>query len=125
MTLPTFSMRQLLEAGCHFGHQAHRWNPKMAPFIYGARNNIHIVDLAQTVPLLHQALVKVSDTVGQRWPRAVRRHQADGVGRHCRRCQALGAVLHEPPLARRYADQLENDFGLDPALAHAGRSPLR
>jgi small subunit ribosomal protein S2 len=65
MTLPTFSMRQLLEAGCHFGHQAHRWNPKMAPFIYGARNNIHIIDLAQSVPLLHQALVKVSDTVAK------------------------------------------------------------
>jgi small subunit ribosomal protein S2 len=63
MTVPAFNMRQLLEAGVHFGHQAHRWNPKMAPFIYGARNNIHIVDLTQTVPMLHQALVKVSDTV--------------------------------------------------------------
>jgi len=64
--LPTFNMRQLLEAGVHFGHQNHRWNPKMAPFIFGARNNIHIVDLAQTVPLLHQALVKVSDVVAGR-----------------------------------------------------------
>ena len=63
MTLPAFNMRQLLEAGVHFGHQSHRWNPKMAPFIYGARNNIHIIDLTQTTPLLHQALVKVSDTV--------------------------------------------------------------
>jgi small subunit ribosomal protein S2 len=65
MTLPAFNMRQLLEAGVHFGHQSHRWNPKMAPYIFGARNNIHIVDLAQTVPLLHQALVKVSDVVAQ------------------------------------------------------------
>ncbi|MEW5965009.1 MAG: 30S ribosomal protein S2 [Pseudomonadota bacterium] len=63
MTLPAFNMRQLLEAGVHFGHQSHRWNPKMAPFIFGARNNIHIIDLTQTTPLLHQALVKVSDTV--------------------------------------------------------------
>ena len=63
MALPAFNMRQLLEAGCHFGHQSHRWNPKMAPFIFGARNNIHIIDLAQSVPLLHQALVKVSDVV--------------------------------------------------------------
>jgi small subunit ribosomal protein S2 len=63
MTLPAFNMRQLLEAGVHFGHQSHRWNPKMAPFIYGARNNIHIVDLTQTTPMLHAALVKVSDTV--------------------------------------------------------------
>ena len=63
MTLPMFNMRQLLEAGVHFGHQSHRWNPKMAPFIYGARNNIPIIDLTQTTPMLHQALLKVSDTV--------------------------------------------------------------
>lgn len=65
MALPDFSMRQLLEAGVHFGHQTHRWNPKMAPYIYGDRNNIHILDLAQTVPLLHRALQKVSDTVAR------------------------------------------------------------
>jgi small subunit ribosomal protein S2 len=58
-------MRQLLEAGAHFGHQSHRWNPKMAPYIYGARNSIHIIDLAQTVPLLHRALKAVSDTVSK------------------------------------------------------------
>jgi small subunit ribosomal protein S2 len=63
MALPDFSMRQLLEAGVHFGHQTHRWNPKMAPYIFGARNNIHVIDLSQTVPLLHQALKVVSDTV--------------------------------------------------------------
>jgi small subunit ribosomal protein S2 len=65
MALPDFSMRQLLEAGVHFGHQTHRWNPKMAPFIYGSRNNIHIIDLAQTVPMLHRALQQVSDTVAK------------------------------------------------------------
>jgi small subunit ribosomal protein S2 len=65
MALPDFTMRQLLEAGVHFGHQKHRWNPKMAPFIYGVRNNIHIMDLAQTVPMLHRALAAVSDTVAQ------------------------------------------------------------
>ncbi|MBN9081878.1 MAG: 30S ribosomal protein S2 [Rhizobiales bacterium 62-17] len=65
MSLPDFSMRQLLEAGAHFGHQSHRWNPKMGPYIFGARNNIHIIDLAQTVPLLHQALKAVSDTVSK------------------------------------------------------------
>ncbi len=63
MALPEFTMRQLLEAGVHFGHQKHRWNPKMAPFIYGIRNNIHILDLAQTVPMLHQALEAVSNAV--------------------------------------------------------------
>jgi small subunit ribosomal protein S2 len=56
-------MRQLLEAGVHFGHQKHRWNPKMAEYIYGVRNNIHIIDLAQTVPLLHRALQAVTDVV--------------------------------------------------------------
>jgi len=65
MALPDFSMRQLLEAGVHFGHQSHRWNPKMADYIFGARNNIHIIDLAQTVPLLHRALQAVSDTVAK------------------------------------------------------------
>ena len=63
MALPDYNMRQLLEAGVHFGHQTHRWNPKMAPYIFGDRNGIHIIDLAQTVPLLHQALVAVRDTV--------------------------------------------------------------
>lgn len=63
MALPDFTMRQLLEAGVHFGHQKHRWNPKMGSYIFGVRNNIHIIDLAQTVPLLHQALKAVSDTV--------------------------------------------------------------
>ena len=63
MALPDYSMRQLLEAGVHFGHQTHRWNPKMATFIFGARNGVHIIDLAQTVPLLHQALVAISDVV--------------------------------------------------------------
>src|SRR5579862_6836289 len=65
MSVPDFSMRQLLESGAHFGHQSHRWNPKMAPYIYGARNSIHIIDLAQTVPLLHRALQLVSDTVAK------------------------------------------------------------
>ncbi|MFL9824897.1 30S ribosomal protein S2 [Rhodoplanes sp. SY1] len=65
MALPDYSMRQLLEAGVHFGHQAHRWNPKMKDYIFGARNNIHIIDLAQTVPLLHQALKTISDTVAR------------------------------------------------------------
>ena len=63
MALPEFSMRQLLEAGVHFGHQTHRWDPKMKQYIFGDRNGIHIVDLSQTVPLLHQALVKIRDVV--------------------------------------------------------------
>ncbi len=65
MALPDFSLRQLLEAGVHFGHQKHRWNPRMEPFIYGDRNGIHILDLTQTVELLEQALVAVRETVAK------------------------------------------------------------
>jgi small subunit ribosomal protein S2 len=63
MALPEFSMRQLLEAGVHFGHQKHRWNPKMERHIFGVRNDIHILDLSQTVPALQRALQLISDTV--------------------------------------------------------------
>jgi small subunit ribosomal protein S2 len=56
MAMPTFTMRQLLEAGVHFGHVTRRWNPRMEPYIFGVRNNIHIIDLQQTVPMLHGAL---------------------------------------------------------------------
>ena len=65
MALPEFSMRQLLEAGVHFGHQTARWNPKMGEYIYGARNGIHIMDLTQTVPMLDQALQVIRDTVAK------------------------------------------------------------
>ena len=88
MALPAFNMRQLLEAGVHFGHQSHRWNPKMAPFIYGSRNKIHILDLTQTVPMLHQALLKVSDTVaggGRVLFVATKRAASDGIAEAAKR----------------------------------------
>jgi small subunit ribosomal protein S2 len=65
MALPEFTLRQLLEAGVHFGHQTQRWNPRMGEYIYGSRNGIHIMDLTQTVPLLDQALKVVRDTVAK------------------------------------------------------------
>jgi small subunit ribosomal protein S2 len=65
MALQPVGMRQLLEAGAHFGHQTHRWNPKMQNYIFGARNNIHIIDLAQTVPLINTALKTISDAVSR------------------------------------------------------------
>jgi small subunit ribosomal protein S2 len=89
MALPDFSMRQLLEAGVHFGHQTHRWNPKMGPHIYGARNNIHIIDLAQTVPLLYRALKQVSDTVaggGRVLFVGTKRQASDAIAEAARRC---------------------------------------
>lgn len=65
MALPEFTMRQLLEAGVHFGHQTQRWNPRMGEFIYGARNGIHIIDLTQTVPLLDAALNAIRETTSK------------------------------------------------------------
>jgi small subunit ribosomal protein S2 len=61
MAMPEFNMRQLLEAGIHFGHNTQRWNPKMKPYIFGVRNNVHIIDLQQTVPMLDQGLKAVRD----------------------------------------------------------------
>ena len=63
MAMPEFSMRQLLEAGVHFGHHTRRWNPKMRPFIFGVRNGVHILDLQQTVPMLDQSLRTIRDIV--------------------------------------------------------------
>ena len=63
MAMPTFTMRQLLEAGVHFGHHTRRWNPKMKPYLFGVRNGVHIIDLTKTVPLLEQALQQVRQVV--------------------------------------------------------------
>ena len=65
MALPEFSLRQLLEAGVHYGHQTQRWNPRMGEFIYGEKNGIHIIDLTQTVPMLDAALQAIRDTVAK------------------------------------------------------------
>lgn len=89
MALPTFNMRQLLEAGVHFGHQTHRWNPKMDTYIFGSRNNIHIIDLAQTVPLLHQALVTISDTIargGRLLFVGTKRQASDAIAESAKQC---------------------------------------
>ena len=89
MALPEFSMRQLLEAGAHFGHQTHRWNPKMKGFIFGERSNIHIIDLSQTVPLLHQALVKVREVAasgGRILFVGTKRQAAEPVAQAAQRC---------------------------------------
>jgi small subunit ribosomal protein S2 len=89
MALPDYSMRQLLEAGAHFGHQTHRWNPKMKRFIFGERSGIHILDLSQTVPLLHQALVKTRDVVskgGRVLFVGTKRQASDPVSAAAKRC---------------------------------------
>ncbi|MCQ2965328.1 MAG: 30S ribosomal protein S2 [Alphaproteobacteria bacterium] len=65
MALPTFTMRQLIEAGVHFGHNTRRWNPKMKEFIFGTRENVHIIDLQQTVPMLYQAMQAAHDVAAK------------------------------------------------------------
>lgn len=65
MAMPEFTMRQLLEAGVHFGHRTRRWNPKMRPFIFGVRNDVHILDLQQTVPMLDQSLRTIREIVAK------------------------------------------------------------
>ena len=89
MALPSFTMRQLLEAGVHFGHRTGRWNPKMAPFIFGARNKIHVIDLQQTVPLLYRALSAVRDTVaggGRVLFVGTKRQASDKIAEAAKRC---------------------------------------
>ena len=89
MALPAFTMRQLLEAGVHFGHNTRRWNPKMAPYLFGVRNKIHIIDLQETVPLLHQAMVAVKEVVaagGRVLFVGTKRQAADKVADAGKRC---------------------------------------
>ncbi len=89
MALPEFSMRQLLEAGAHFGHQTHRWNPKMDRYIFGVRSNIHVIDLSQTVPMLHQALVKAREVAasgGRILFVGTKRQASDPIATAAKRC---------------------------------------
>lgn len=89
MALPEFTLRQLLEAGVHFGHRTQRWNPKMAPFIFGVRNDIHIIDLTQTVPMLHQALVALRDAAaggGRVLFVGTKRQAAEAIAAAAKRC---------------------------------------
>ncbi len=89
MALPEFSMRSLLEAGAHFGHQTHRWNPKMERYIFGSRSNIHIIDLSQSLPLMHQALVAVRDVAakgGRVLFVGTKRQASDPVAEAAKRC---------------------------------------
>src|SRR4029077_5862111 len=85
MAMPTFTMRQLLEAGVHFGHHTRRWNPKMKPYLFGVRNGVHIIDLTKTVPLLEQALQQARQAV------------SNGGGRAPRCCQMGGACCSWAP----------------------------
>ncbi len=89
MTLPTFTLRQLVEAGVHFGHHARRWNPQMAPYIYGKKDNVHIIDLQKTYPMLYNALSVARDVAakgGKVLFVATKRQAQDIVRENAERC---------------------------------------
>ena len=89
MAMPEFTLRQLLEAGVHFGHHTRRWNPAMAPYLFGIRNQVHIIDLQQTVPMLDRALRAIRDTTangGRVLFVGTKRAAADHVAESARRC---------------------------------------
>ncbi len=126
MAMPTFTMRQLLEAGVHFGHHTRRWNPKMKPFIFGVRNGVHIIDLQQSVPMLHRALQAVRDVAaggGRVLFVGTKRQAQDIVAEHAKRCgmyyvnhRWLGGMLtnwrtvsHSIKRLRDLEEQMEQD----------------
>jgi len=125
-------MRQLLEAGVHFGHQSHRWNPKMAEYIFGSRNNIHIIDLAQTVPMLHRALQAVSDTVargGRILFVGTKRQAQEAIAEEATRCQQyyvnqrwLGGLLTNMTTVQRSIKRLKDLDSLATESGWEGRA---
>ncbi len=107
--MPSVSMRQLLEAGVHFGHQTRRWNPKMRPFIFAERNGIHIIDLAQTVKRLDVALDAARETVARGDSVlfvGTKKQAQEPIAQEATRA---GQPYVNQPLARRHADQLRHD----------------
>jgi len=89
MVMPTFTMRQMIEAGCHFGHNTRRWNPRMEPYLFGVRDNVHIIDLQQSVPLMHRAMEAVRDVVaggGRVLFVGTKRQAQDVVAESAKRC---------------------------------------
>ncbi len=89
MAMPTFTMRELLEAGVHFGHQKHRWNPRMGDYIFGVKNKVHIINLSITVPLLHRALEQIRDVTaagGRVLFVGTKRQAAEPIAEAAKRC---------------------------------------
>lgn len=102
--MATVSMRDMLKAGVHFGHQTRYWNPKMKPFIFGARNKVHIINLEKTVPMFNEALAELNKIAARKGKILFvgTKRAANASGK--RRCSELRSVLREPSLAGRYAD---------------------
>ena len=121
--MPSVSMRQLLEAGVHFGHQTRRWNPKMRPFIFAERNGIHIIDLAQTAQRLEVALDFVRETVARGEPVlfvGTKKQAQEPVAQEATRA---GHALRQQALAGRHAHELRDDQEADRAHGAARGAP--
>ena len=127
MAMPEFTLRQLLEAGVHFGHHTRRWNPRMGPFLYGVRNQVHIIDLQQTVPLLYRALQLVREVAannGRVLFVGTKRQAADIVAEEAKRCGQyyvnhhwLGGMLTN---WKTISQSIKRLRALDDALAQEG-----
>ena len=124
-SMPVVSMKDLLEAGVHFGHQTRRWNPKMKRFIFTERGGIYIIDLQQTQQLLDEAYDVRAQHRRARRHRAVRRHEEAGAGRGRERGGARRHAVRQPPLARRPAHELAHDLRPHPAPARAALAARR
>ncbi len=114
------TMRQMLEAGVHFGHQTRYWNPKMAPYIFGERGKIHIINLEKTMPLFGDALNYISSLVANGGTLLFVGTKRSAQSDHPGKCRALRHAFREPPLARRHAYQLQDGARLDQAPERAG-----
>ncbi len=117
--MASLSMRQMLEAGVHFGHQTRFWNPKMAQFIFGERNKIHIINLERTLPLYNDAAGLREGRRRRRRQGALRRHQAQRPRRHPVGGDPLRHAVRQPALAGRHAHQLQDHPPVDQAAARA------
>ena len=106
--MSVISMKQLLEAGVHFGHQTRRWNPKMAPYIYTERNGIYIIDLQQSVGMVDDAYNAIADIVADGGKHLIRRNKETGSGCYQSRSRALRTVLCKREMVRWYAYKLQN-----------------
>jgi len=130
MTLPTFTLRQMIEAGVHFGHHARRWNPKMAPFIYGKKDNIHIIDLQKTYPMLYTALNAASEIAAQGGKVlfvGTKRQAQDIIKEHAERCgqyyvnyRWLGGMLTNWKTVNRSINRLVKLNEMDEKNAYEG-----
>ena len=105
----SIGIKELLDAGVHFGHQTRRWNPKMKPFIFDARNGIHIIDLSKSLAQLEAACDFLHSDRGQRGQRPVRGHQEAGPGSGQGVGQVVRPALRDGALAGRHADQFQHD----------------